>query len=128
MNTCNIAGVFDVLKEERTLVMRFQILHEIKGRMRIHVVQKYMTDEQAEALQYFLNQHDAIISAKVYERTQDVVICYEGDRTNIVNEKGEEIFKEYDNVEPLRLKNILSDLMYEKSILKYSKDGKYGKL
>ena len=80
MNTCNIAGVFDVLKEERTLVMRFQILHEIKGRMRIHVVQKYMTDEQAEALQYFLNQHDAIISAKVYERTQDVVICYEGDR------------------------------------------------
>ena len=66
MNTCNIAGVFDVLKEERTLVMRFQILHEIKGRMRIHVVQKYMTDEQAEALQYFLNQHDAIISANVY--------------------------------------------------------------
>ena len=32
--------------------MRFQILHEIQGRMRIHITQKSLTDEQADALQY----------------------------------------------------------------------------
>ena len=75
-------------------------------------------------------QGNKIIEAK-YENIKipnpekAVFVCYEGDRTNIVNKNGEEIFKEYDNVEPLRLKNILSDLMYEKSVLKYSKDGKF---
>ena len=47
-------------------------------------------------------------------------------KTKILNEKNEEIFTKYENIEPLRLKNISSDLMYEKSVLKYSKDGKYG--
>lgn len=28
--------------------MKFKILHEIKGRMRIHIIQNKMTDEQAE--------------------------------------------------------------------------------
>lgn len=55
-----------------------------------------------------------------------VFICYEGENTKVIDENGKEIFTEYDNIEPLRLKNILSDLMYEKNILKYSKNGKYG--
>ena len=33
---------------------------------------------------------------------------------------------EYEQVEPIKLKNIQSDLMYEKSVLKYKKDNKYG--
>ena len=53
-------------------------------------------------------------------------ICYENNATKVINEKGEEIYTEYENIEPLRLKNILSDLMYEKSTLKYSQNGKYG--
>lgn len=64
--------------------MRFQILHEIKGRMRIHLIQKPMTDEQADALQYALNQHSEIVNVKVYERTQDAVICYTGDRETVI--------------------------------------------
>lgn len=60
--------------------MRFQILHEIKGRMRLHIIQKRMTDVEADILEYYLNQCEEISSAKVYERTQDVVICYAGDR------------------------------------------------
>lgn len=60
--------------------MRFQILHEIKGRMRLHIIQKRMTDVEADILEYYLNQCEEISSAKVYERTQDVVICYVGDR------------------------------------------------
>lgn len=61
--------------------MRFRILHEIKGRMRIHIIQKKrMTDIEADTLEYYLNQCNGILSAKIYERTQDVIICYNGDR------------------------------------------------
>lgn len=65
--------------------MRFQILHEIRGRMRIHVVKKRMTDEEADILQYYLNEQKEIVSARVYERTQDVVIYYEGDRKKVIS-------------------------------------------
>ena len=57
---------------------------------------------------------------------KSVFVCYEQEKTKILNEKSEEIFTKYENMEPLRLKNISSDLMYEKNILKYSKNGKYG--
>ena len=65
-------------------------------------------------------------NVKIPNPEKAVFVCYEGENTKAINEKGEEIFTEYENIEPLRLKNIVSDLMYEKSILKYSKDGKYG--
>ena len=55
-----------------------------------------------------------------------VFICYEGEKTKVLNEKSDEIFNQYQGIEPLRLKNISSDLMFEKNILKYNKDDKYG--
>ena len=65
-------------------------------------------------------------NVKIPNPEKAVFICYEGENARVINENGEEIFKEYDDIEPLRLKNVLSDLMYEKSVLKYSKNGKYG--
>ena len=47
-------------------------------------------------------------------------------KTKILNEKKEELFSEYEEVNCIKLKNIASSLMYEKSVLKYKKDGKYG--
>ena len=64
--------------------MRFRIMHEIKGRMRIHVSQKRMSYEEADTLQYYLERQDNILSAKVYERNQDVAICYQGSRDQVV--------------------------------------------
>lgn len=55
-----------------------------------------------------------------------VFICYQGEDTKILNEKNEEILTQYIKVEPIRLENMASDLMYEKSVLKYMQDGKYG--
>lgn len=63
---------------------------------------------------------------KIPNPEKDVFICYEGEKTVILNENGEQIFTQYNNIQPLRLKNISSDLMYEKTILKYEQDGKYG--
>lgn len=65
--------------------MKFQILHEIKGRMRIHIAQKKMTDEQADTLQYYLEHCGIVTDAKVYERTQDAVICYSADRAELIH-------------------------------------------
>lgn len=55
-----------------------------------------------------------------------VFICYKSDNTKVLNEKNEEILTKYQNIEPIRLKNIASDLMYEKSVLRYSENNKYG--
>lgn len=53
-------------------------------------------------------------------------ICYEGENVKVLNERNEEILTEYEKIEPIALQNISSNLMYEKSVLKYEKDGKYG--
>lgn len=55
-----------------------------------------------------------------------VFFCNEAGEEKVLNEKAEYIFNEYDKVEPLRLKNIASNLTYEKSVLKYTKEGKLG--
>ena len=64
--------------------MKFQIRHEIRGRMRIHVIQSRMSFAQADTLQYYLEQCESVISAKIQNRTEDVTICYEGSRDAIL--------------------------------------------
>lgn len=63
---------------------------------------------------------------KIPNPEKAVFVCYEENNTKVLNEKNEEILTNYTNVEPIGLKNIASDLMYEKSVLRYAKDGKYG--
>ena len=61
--------------------MKCTILHEGKGRMHVHVEKVRMTLHRADVLEAYLNHHDAIVHAAVYERTGDVVITYTGKRT-----------------------------------------------
>lgn len=56
-----------------------------------------------------------------------VFVCYdENSDTKVLNQNGEQIFSEYAKIEPIRLKNIASDLMYEKNLLTYEQDEKVG--
>ena len=55
-----------------------------------------------------------------------IYICSKGDTIKILNEKKEELLNQYEKVEAIRLKNISGDLVYEKSVLKYLENGKYG--
>ena len=64
--------------------MKFIIKHEIKGRLRIHVVQGRMTCAQADTLCWFLSKQEYVTDAKVYERTADAVICYTGSREEMI--------------------------------------------
>lgn len=65
--------------------MKFQIKHEIKGRIRIHVIQKRMTFAQADTLQYYLTGYDFIQNVKIQERTCDATICFQGDREDVIH-------------------------------------------
>ena len=60
--------------------MKCTILHEGKGRMRVHVCAVRMTLHRADVLEAYLNGQDIIQKATVYERTGDVVLTYRGNR------------------------------------------------
>lgn len=66
--------------------MKFIIKNESRGRIRILVPQKRMTFEQADTLQYFLMKLDGVTDAKVNENTCGAVICYRGNRDDILKE------------------------------------------
>lgn len=47
-------------------------------------------------------------------------------KTKVLNEKNEEILTNYENVNTIDIKEIVSSIPYEKTVLQYQKDGKYG--
>mgnify|MGYP004599206157 FL=1 len=65
--------------------MKFFIRHETRGRIRIHLEQKRMSYEQADTLAYYLENLNGVVTAKVYERTCDAVVCYQGSRAEIIS-------------------------------------------
>ena len=64
--------------------MKFVIKHEIKGRIRIHILQSRMTFKQADTLEYYLSNNKLVTSVKVRERHQDATISYIGSREDII--------------------------------------------
>ena len=59
-------------------------MHESPGRIRVHAMQKHMTMAQADILEYYLKAQEGVIEAKVYDRTGDAVIFYEGKREGMI--------------------------------------------
>ena len=115
------------------VVFLYKIINEKNKTFQIEKVEnyKYFLISENEKFGVIDENGNKIIDAKylnikIPNPEKPVFVCYENNVTKILNEKEEQLFTEYDSVEPLRLKNISSDLMYEKSILKYSKNGKYG--
>ena len=63
--------------------MRCSVLHESKGRIRVHIMRPYMTMRQADILEYYLRSKPFVKTVKVYDRTGDAVICYSGKRRDV---------------------------------------------
>ena len=76
--------------------MKFVIKHEIRGRIRVHLIGKAMSYAQADTLQYQFEQMKDVTAVKVQERTMDVTICYIGSRKHIITAIGQ---FSYDKVE-----------------------------
>ena len=64
--------------------MKFIIKHEIKGRMRVHLLQNRMTFGQADTLLYYLSSQKLVTGVKVREKTQDATINFVGDREEVI--------------------------------------------
>ena len=64
--------------------MKFEIKHEIPGRIRIHVIQGRMSVTQADTLLYYLKSLESVTQATVYERTADACVCFSGDRASVI--------------------------------------------
>ena len=98
--------------------------------------------EKVESRNYFVLNNDNKMG--VIDRSGNIIIdanyedvkipnpekplfaCYNGDVVEILNANNEKILTDFEKVEPIRLESIASDLMYEKSVLKYLENGKYG--
>ena len=55
--------------------MKCKILHECRGRIRVHIMQPGMTLAQADILEYYFKAKPFVSSVKVFDRTGDAVIC-----------------------------------------------------
>ena len=64
--------------------MKWKILHESKGRMRLHLNKPRMSLAEADQLQDYLAALPGVRTAAVYERTCDVVVVYTENRASLV--------------------------------------------
>lgn len=64
--------------------MKWNILHESRGRIRLHLNKPRLSMAEADQLQAYLADLPGVRAAVVYERTCDAVITYTGARTNVL--------------------------------------------
>ena len=109
---------------------------------KIKIAKRNYKLEQIDEYKYFVvreNEKYGIIDAsgnkvidtkydnvRIPNPEKDVFICYEGEKSIVINSQNQQLYSEYQNIEPLILKNIASDLIYEKNTLTYKENEKYG--
>ena len=64
--------------------MKFKIKHEIRGRLRIQILQQQMTLAQADCFEEWLQSLPQVQQAAVHERTCCAVIYYQGERAALL--------------------------------------------
>ncbi len=64
--------------------MKIRVEHEIKGRIRFSTNLGRLNPEQADCLLYYLLSLPGVKSAKVYERSGDGVVFYQGERRELL--------------------------------------------
>ena len=79
--------------------MKCKILHESRGRIRVHLMCNHMTLHDADILEYYMRNIDGVTSVKVYDRTQDAIIIYKNERKNIIRALAKFSFKAKEAIE-----------------------------
>ena len=64
--------------------MKCKILHETKGRIRVHFCQKRMTLRQADMAEYTLSAVSGVTKVTVFDRTCDVTVHYTCPRKAVI--------------------------------------------
>ena len=110
------------------------VFHDSKINYDIYDVTEYKYLKYKNGENYgIIDRNGKTIIEAIYKKIiipnpeKDIFVCYENEeKSKVLNSKNESLFEEYDKVEPIKLKNIASTLCYEKTVLKYKKDEKYG--
>lgn len=92
---------------------------------------KYFTIVENNKMGVIDNKGNVIIepnynTIQIPNPTKDVFICINDDETKVVNEKREESFKNFEEVSAIQLKELATEIPFEKSVLKYKENEKYG--
>jgi len=102
---------------------------------------EYNLTEVLECNYYKLNENNKygvidikgnVVIEPVYDNVQipnpekAVFICEKDDKVIVLNEKNEKIFTQYDEVTAISIQGILSNVPYEKTVLRYKLNEKYG--
>ena len=64
--------------------MKCSILHQSRGRMRVHLHCGSMSLHEADLLEYYIRSIQGIDEVKVYDRTQDAVIQYSAEKSAVL--------------------------------------------
>ena len=64
--------------------MKCNILHESPNRLRVHLHCARMSLHEADLLEYYLRSVDGVTEVAVYDRTQDAVVRYTGQRSAVI--------------------------------------------
>lgn len=64
--------------------MKFKIMHESSGRLRVQVIPKRMDLKQADQLEFYLQALEGVQQVTVHERTGCAVIYYQCDRNELL--------------------------------------------
>ena len=65
--------------------MKFLILHDTPGRMRLRPDVRAMSIKQADILDAWLRKQPGVKSVTVHERTCGIIVYYQGQRSELVN-------------------------------------------
>lgn len=84
--------------------MKFKIIHETEGRLRLQAPQCSMTLEEADQLEEYIARLPGVRQATVHERTCNMIVYYSGDRLAVID--GIRAFKyNYTTMEKSTLEN-----------------------
>jgi hypothetical protein len=116
-----------------TIIFRKKTINEVKIENIVEAEYQYFVVKSNEKYGVIDTKGNNIIEAKYDEviipnPKKAVFICttQNSDKNDILNENNEKIFTIYDNVEAIQINGLMLSLPYEKSVLKYSVNGKYG--
>lgn len=64
--------------------MKCRILHESRGRIRVHLLGGKMDLARADMLEYYMRSKPFVSDVKVFDRTGDAVVVYSGCRSDVI--------------------------------------------
>lgn len=79
-----------------------------------------------------IDKQGKVIISAIYEKVEipnpskDIFICSKDGKSIAIDSNSKQLFAEYNTIEAIKLKNVVNDLQYEKSVLKAEKNGDYG--